>query len=77
MSCVLHYVTMTVNEHALPQTSVVWHYRAGNLDVMRAQELGVPPGRAYGELKAGESVLNTGKPDREMQCANEAICGSV
>ena len=34
--------------------------RAGNLDVVKAQQLGVFPGPAYGALKAGESVQAEG-----------------
>ena len=41
---------------------VVLLCRAGSLDVVKAQELGVPPGRAYGALKEGEAVLATGQP---------------
>ena len=35
--------------------------RAGSLDVVKAQELGVPPGRAYASLKEGEAVLAEGQ----------------
>ena len=34
--------------------------RAGSLDVVKAQQLGVFPGPAYGALKAGESVQAEG-----------------
>ena len=34
--------------------------RAGSLDVVKAQELGVFPGPAYGALKAGEAVQAEG-----------------
>ncbi len=34
--------------------------RAGSLDVVKAQELGVFPGPEYAALKAGEPVQNIG-----------------
>jgi hypothetical protein len=45
--------------------------RAGSLDVVKAQELGVFPGPEYAALKAGEPVKNVGML---LSCASVLHC---
>ena len=52
--------------------------RAGSLDVVKAQQMGVFPGPAYGALKAGEPVQTAGKLlASPLVCLHDSACNSL